>query len=46
VTDLLDRAFGGSAKRLVMHALEAKKASAEELGQIERLLERLERGGQ
>jgi len=46
VRDLLDRAFGGSAKRLVMQALAVKKASAEELEQIEGLLEKLERGGQ
>ena len=31
VGDLMDRAFGGSAQRLVMQALEARPASAEEL---------------
>ena len=39
VRDLLDRAFGGSASKLVMQALAAKRASAEELGEIRKLLE-------
>ena len=34
VRDLADRAFGGSAGRLVMQALAAKKASPEELAEI------------
>ena len=41
VTDLLDRAFGGSARKLVMRALEARKASAEELAEIRRLLDEM-----
>jgi predicted transcriptional regulator len=44
VGDLMDRAFGGSAQRLVMQALEARPASAEELAEIRRLLDRLEGG--
>ena|SRR5689334_3456765 len=40
--DLADRAFGGSAAKLVMQALTGRKASAEELGEIRELLERLE----
>jgi predicted transcriptional regulator len=44
VGDLLDRAFGGSATRLVMRALAVKKASTEELAQVEKLLNRLEKG--
>jgi BlaI family transcriptional regulator, penicillinase repressor len=44
IKDLVDRAFGGSARRLVMQALEVKKASPSELAQIEKLLNRLERG--
>ena len=44
IKDLVDRAFGGSAKRLVMQALEVKKASPNELAQIEKLLTKLERG--
>ncbi len=45
VGDLLDRAFGGSAEKLVMQALAARKASPEELAQIRELLDRLEGGG-
>jgi predicted transcriptional regulator len=44
IKDLVDRAFGGSAKRLVMQALEVKKASPNELAQIKKLLNKLERG--
>ncbi len=43
--DLLDRAFGGSAKDLVMQALASKEASEEELAHVERLLDKLEGGG-
>ena len=39
VRDLLERAFGGSASKLVMQALNAKRASDEELGEIRRLIE-------
>lgn len=42
VRDLLDRAFAGSASKLVMQALAAKRASAEELGEIRRLLQSVE----
>ena len=41
--DLLDRAFNGSAQKLVMQALAAKPASATELAEIRRLLERMEK---
>lgn len=44
VGDLLDRVFEGSARQLVMQALEAGKVSADELRQIRRLIERKERG--
>ena len=44
VRDLLDRAFGGSASKLVMQALSSRKASAEELAQIRALLDERERG--
>ena len=44
VGDLLRRAFDGSAKRLVVQALSAERASADELEEIRRLLDRLERG--
>ena len=43
--DLADRAFGGSPARLVMQALSATKASAEELTAIRRLLDRMEEEG-
>ena len=39
VRDLLDRAFGGSASKLVLQALATKRASAEELREIRRVLE-------
>jgi BlaI family transcriptional regulator, penicillinase repressor len=41
VRDLLERAFGGSATKLVMQAL-SSKTSSEELGRIRELLDRLE----
>ena len=39
VTELLDKAFGGSPAKLVQRALSAKKASREELDEIRKLLE-------
>jgi BlaI family transcriptional regulator, penicillinase repressor len=39
VRDLVDRAFGGSASKLVMQALSTKRATPEELSEIRRLLE-------
>ncbi len=44
VIDLLNRAFGGSATKLVMQALSAKKASAKELSTIRKMLDEFERG--
>jgi predicted transcriptional regulator len=44
VGDLLARAFGGSAQKLVMQALAAKPASAQELAEIRKLLDQLEGG--
>ena len=44
VGDLLDRAFDGSAQKLVMQALSTKRVSAEELIQIRSLLDAIERG--
>jgi BlaI family transcriptional regulator, penicillinase repressor len=44
VSNLLEKAFGGSATQLVMRALAAKPASADELAQIRRLLDELEGG--
>ena len=43
VTDLLERAFEGSARNLVMQALSAKRVSPEELAQIRALLDEIER---
>ena len=43
VDDLLDRAFGGSASRLVMRALAGRAASAEEIEEIRKMLD--EAGG-
>ena len=40
---LIDRVFSGSAPKLVMQALAAKKASPEELAEIRRLLDQMER---
>lgn len=42
VGDLLDRAFGGSMRNLVMHALSSRKASREDLAEIRGLLDELE----
>jgi BlaI family penicillinase repressor len=39
VSDLLERAFGGSAGKLVLHALSEKPASSDELREIRRLLD-------
>jgi BlaI family transcriptional regulator, penicillinase repressor len=43
VGDLLDRAFAGSAEKLVMRALSAKKVSPKELERIKKLIEEIER---
>lgn len=42
VRDLVDKAFGGSASNLVMHALSSKRASAEELAEIRKTLDAME----
>ena len=44
IGDLLDRAFEGSAMKLVMQALNTKQASAEELSTIRDMLDEFERG--
>lgn len=44
VSDLLDRAFDGSAAKLVLQALASNKASPEELDEIRQLLNQ-QRGG-
>lgn len=42
VRHLLDRAFGGAAHQLVLHALDAARSSPQELAEIRRLLDRVE----
>lgn len=44
VKNLVTRAFGGSTEKLVMQALQAKKATPEELAEIRRMLDELEGG--
>jgi predicted transcriptional regulator len=44
VTDLLEKVFDGSASKLVMQALAAKKTSRKELAEIRKLLDQ-QRGG-
>ena len=43
--DLVQRAFGGSVKALVMQAISTKRSSPEDLEAIEKLLDRFEGGG-
>lgn len=43
VTDLVERAFGGSPAQLAMQALSTKKTSPEELVELRRLLDSLEK---
>jgi len=45
VRDLADRLFGGSAAALAIQALSNKPASRQELEEIRRMLDELERGG-
>jgi predicted transcriptional regulator len=44
VNDLLHRAFGGSAQKLVMQALSSNKASKEELAEIQKLIDSMKGG--
>jgi predicted transcriptional regulator len=46
VLELLERTFGGSARRLIQSMLSAKKASPQEIHQIRQLLDELERSEQ
>jgi BlaI family penicillinase repressor len=45
VGDLMQRAFGGSAERLVMQALASKRATPHELEAIRQLIDELEEKG-
>ncbi len=42
--DLVDRLYAGSAKTLVMHALSRRKASANDIAEIRRMLDEMEGG--
>lgn len=42
VTDLLERAFGGSAQQLVLQALSSKRASRADLAEIRKLIDEME----
>ena len=42
VGELLEKAFSGSAEKLVMRALSAKKVSAKELAKIRKMLDEFE----
>jgi len=42
LVDLIQRAYGGSVKALVMHAIGTRKPSPEDLEAIEKLLDRFE----
>ena len=44
--DLLDKAFDGSARKLILQALSSSKASADELAQIRALLDQLDKAPQ
>ena len=44
VRDLVDRAFGGSASQLVLHALAARETSRQDLARIRELLDQIEGG--
>lgn len=44
VKDLVSRAFGGSTEKLVMQALSSKKATAQEIADIRKLLDEMEGG--
>ena len=45
VSDLLDKAFRGSALKLVQHVLETKPATTEELAEIRKLISEAEAKG-
>ncbi|HZU28765.1 MAG TPA: BlaI/MecI/CopY family transcriptional regulator [Bryobacteraceae bacterium] len=45
LSDLAQRAFGGSVKALVLQALATRKSSPAELEEMEALLDRMERNG-
>ena len=42
VNDLLQKVFGGSARKLVLRAVESERVSAQELSEIRKLLKQME----
>ncbi|HEV8541076.1 MAG TPA: BlaI/MecI/CopY family transcriptional regulator [Verrucomicrobiae bacterium] len=46
VHDFLDKAFRGSAKDLILQALSTRKASREDLAEIRKMIEEIEKGKQ
>ena len=46
VADLIERAFRGSALKLVQHVLEAKPSSSEDLQEIRRMISEAEKKGE
>ena len=45
IDDLIQRAFGGSARKLVMRAVQSERVSREDLAEIRKILKKME-GGQ
>jgi BlaI family transcriptional regulator, penicillinase repressor len=45
VADVMKKVFGGSARKLVLRAVESENVSAGELAEIRKLLKRMEGGG-
>ena len=45
VKEMLERVFNGSARKLVLHALSARKATPQEIAEIRTLLDEMEREG-
>jgi len=43
VQDLIEKAFGGSAQELILQALSSRKSSPEELSEIRRMIDTIER---
>ncbi|MEZ5300720.1 MAG: BlaI/MecI/CopY family transcriptional regulator [Verrucomicrobiales bacterium] len=46
VGDLIDRAFGGSAAQMVLHALGARKVGEAEIAEIREMLDAMAKGGE
>lgn len=42
VGDLINKVFGGSARKLIMHAVQSKQISREEIEEIRQMLDQLE----